>query len=326
MGVGCNDATTYSCFNNNTTGSNNTAMGAGALSRNTTANDNTAIGYQAGYSNTTGDSNTYLGETAGYTNSTGNRNTFIGRRAGYTSNLAGTQQNTFVGWGSGQDMTSGAKNTIIGSFSGVQGGFDIRTQNNRIVISDGDGNARIRVNDVGITDIVGDAPGNPIFVANNNNNSTPNGIGIQFNSASPNNTTQWAIQFGDSSVFRFRVWSNGNVVNSNNSYGSISDIKLKENIVDATPKLNKLMDVKVRNYNLIGENTKQIGVVAQELEEIFPSMVDISHDLDSEGNDLGTTTKSVKYSVFVPMLIKAIQELNTKVEAQALEIATLKGN
>ena len=71
----------------------------------------------------------------------------------------------------------------------------------------------------------------------------------------------------------------------------------------------------LRNYNLIGETTKQIGVVAQELETLFPAMVDESLDKDAEGNDLGTTTKSVKYSVFVPMLIKAIQELKAEFDA-----------
>jgi len=104
------------------------------------------------------------------------------------------------------------------------------------------------------------------------------------------------------------IYGNGNIVNANNSYGALSDIKLKENIVDATPKLDKLNQVRIVNYNLIGEEQKQLGVIAQELEQIFPSMVDESPDRDKEGNDLGTTTKSVKYSVFVPMLIKAIQE------------------
>jgi hypothetical protein len=42
--------------------------------------------------------------------------------------------------------------------------------------------------------------------------------------------------------------------------------------------------------------------VAQELEEIFPSLI--------ETNEQGY--KGVKYSIFVPMLIKAIQELNDK--------------
>ena len=67
------------------------------------------------------------------------------------------------------------------------------------------------------------------------------------------------------------------------------------------------MKVKVRNFNYINdaEKTKQIGVIAQELETVFPSLV----DEDSEG------TKGVKYSVFVPMLIKAIQELKAELDA-----------
>jgi hypothetical protein len=113
----------------------------------------------------------------------------------------------------------------------------------------------------------------------------------------------------------FRVEANGNTKNTNNSYGALSDVKLKENIVDASPKLADLMQVKVRNYNLIGETTKQIGVVAQELETVFPSMVDESNDRDEDGNILETTTKGVKYSVFVPILIKAIQELKAEFDA-----------
>ena len=106
----------------------------------------------------------------------------------------------------------------------------------------------------------------------------------------------------------FRIESNGNVKNTNNSYGALSDIKLKENITDATSKLEDLLKVRIRNYNIIGEDVKQIGVIAQELEEIFPSMVDENQDRDNKGNLLETTTKGVKYSVFVPILIKAIQE------------------
>jgi len=127
----------------------------------------------------------------------------------------------------------------------------------------------------------------------------------------------------------FAVNSNGNVQNTNNSYGSLSDAKLKENIADATPKLESLMRVKIRNFNLIADEakTKQIGVVAQELEEIFPSMIEEHIDYtfesyvredgvtDSRGIPTGTVTKEVKYSVFVPMLIKAIQELKAEFDA-----------
>ena len=58
-----------------------------------------------------------------------------------------------------------------------------------------------------------------------------------------------------------QVLGNGNVQNTNNSYGAISDKSLKENIVDATPKLANLLRVKIRNFNLIGDSTKQIGCI-----------------------------------------------------------------
>jgi hypothetical protein len=105
----------------------------------------------------------------------------------------------------------------------------------------------------------------------------------------------------------FQVLANGNAQNTNNSYGAISDERLKENIVDASPKLIDLMQVRVRNFNLIADETKskQIGVVAQELEQVFPMMIEET----TQG------TKSVKYSVFVPMLIKAIQELKAEFDA-----------
>jgi hypothetical protein len=114
---------------------------------------------------------------------------------------------------------------------------------------------------------------------------------------------------------RLLIAGNGNVTNVNGSYGAISDAKLKENITDATPKLESLQQVRIVNFNMKGDEQKQIGVIAQELEQIFPNMVDETIDRDTDGSDLGTTTKNVKYSVFVPMLIKAIQELKAEIDA-----------
>ena len=57
----------------------------------------------------------------------------------------------------------------------------------------------------------------------------------------------------------------------------------------------------------------------------MPNMVDENVDTDADGNELGTTTKTVKYSVFVPMLIKAIQEQQTQIDALQSEINLLKG-
>ena len=139
-----------------------------------------------------------------------------------------------------------------------------------------------------------------------------------------NNTASYHLVCTTGGSDRLFIYGNGNVVNSNNSYGSLSDLKLKENIVDATPKLDKLNQVRVVNYNLIGDEQKQLGVIAQELEQIFPGMIDESPDRDAEGNDLGTTTKSVKYSVFVPMLIKALQEQQQMIETLQAKVAALE--
>ena len=54
-------------------------------------------------------------------------------------------------------------------------------------------------------------------------------------------------------------------------------------------------------------------------------MIDETPDFDTEGNILETVTKSVKYSVFVPMLIKAMQEQQTIIEDLKTRIETLEG-
>jgi hypothetical protein len=149
------------------------------------------------------------------------------------------------------------------------------------------------------------------YYATNDANNTTEGFFLGYSSGAGAN--------------RIIIYSNGNVVNANNSYGPLSDIKLKENIVDATPKLDKLMQVRVVNYNLKTDpQLKQIGVIAQELEQVFSGLVDEHSDKDAEGNDLGTTTKSVKMSVFVPILIKAMQEQNQIIEELKNRIIALE--
>jgi hypothetical protein len=116
----------------------------------------------------------------------------------------------------------------------------------------------------------------------------------------------------------FQVWTNGNVQNTNNSYGAISDIKLKENIVDANSQWDDLKALQVRNYNFKPETNQQthpqIGLVAQEVELVSPGLVSESPDRDEDGNDLGTVTKSVNYSVLYMKAVKALQEAMERIE------------
>ena len=128
--AGSPDSGGWATLNVNTTGSYNTAVGNAALSHNTTGSSNTATGYQAGYSLNGADGNTLVGYQSGYS--------LVG--SGYN--------NTFIGRGAGYYMT-GTKNTILGGYNGNQGGLDIRTSSNYIVLSDGDGNPRMYINGSG---------------------------------------------------------------------------------------------------------------------------------------------------------------------------------
>jgi hypothetical protein len=102
------------------------------------------------------------------------------------------------------------------------------------------------------------------------------------------------------------VDSAGSLFNRTGTYGTISDITLKENIINATPKLQDLLKLKVRNFNFIGKNEKQLGFIAQEFEEVFPNAVNTDTGLgDMNGK------KVVKTTVLIPMLVKAIQEQQT---------------
>jgi hypothetical protein len=125
-----------------------------------------------------------------------------------------------------------------------------------------------------------------------------------------------------------RVKGDGDLQNTNNSYGAISDSKLKENIVDAGSQWDDIKDVRVRNYNFksstgYGTHT-QIGVIAQEIETVSPGLVKESNDEDADGNSLGTTTKTVSYSVLYMKAIKALQEAMDRIETLEAKVAALE--
>lgn len=108
----------------------------------------------------------------------------------------------------------------------------------------------------------------------------------------------------------------GDILNANNTYGALSDERLKSNIVDASSQLDDIMAVQVRRYTLNATGETHIGVVAQELEA--SGMSGLVGE-DEEG------MKSVKYSVLYMKAIKALQEAVTRIETLEAEVAALKG-
>ena len=326
----------------NTTGSYNTAFGNGALASNSTASNNTAVGYQAGYTNSTGLYSSYFGFQSGYL-ATGTGNTFIGYQAGYNS--TGTL-NTFVGNsnGAGNLVTTGSKNTILGGYNGNQGGVDTRTASNHIVLSDGDGNPRLVIDGNGhsrLSTAQGSMAlsGNQHITFNNYNTNYiqsfehgggtgPFGLNIEYTDLAPNTNGNGFLACQDISAVRLIIYSNGNVVNQNNSYGAISDEKLKENIVDSGSQWDDIKALRVRKYSLKADELdapNKLGVVAQELEAVgMAGLVIESPDLDKDNNDLGTITKSVNYSILYMKAVKALQEAMERIETLEAKVQALE--
>jgi hypothetical protein len=243
--------------------------------------------------------------------------------------------NLVVGTGSGNEgltiYAGSANSAYIGLKSAAntsfQGGweYDFATNDLYTYIN---GTMRMRINSSGQFMVGVTTPNNAAYTINSSGTGgswirgTGTGDAVY---VSESKGAQW-LYYGlnQSGTNTFYVLENGNVRNTNNSYGAISDIKLKENITDATPKLNDLLNVKIRNYNLIGDTTKQIGVIAQELEQVFPSLIESNSTMATETNTIPETIKSVKYSVFVPILIKAIQEQQALIENLTIRLAALE--
>ena len=136
--------------------------------------------------------------------------------------------------------------------------------------------------------------------------------------------TQEVLQIFKNNVEAFRINVAGNVTNKNNSYGALSDAKLKENVVDASSQWEDIKAIQVRNYDLVETGDHHLGVVAQEVEQVSPGLVNDTPDRDEEGNDIGTVTKSVNYSVLYLKAVKALQEAMERIETLEQKVADLE--
>ena len=138
--------------------------------------------------------------------------------------------------------------------------------------------------------------------------------GTFLSSRNVSGTSASAQIFGNAG--ELRVLGNGNVQNTNNSYGQISDFKLKQDIVDASSQWSDIKNIRVRKFRFKSDPLMplQIGLIAQEVELVSPHLVEETKDTGMDGADLGTTTKGVKYSVLYMKAVKALQEAMERIE------------
>jgi hypothetical protein len=149
----------------------------------------------------------------------------------------------------------------------------------------------------------------------------------------PNDATRYFLYCAGGVTGRAIIYANGNIANTNNSYTAISDLKLKENIVDAGSQWDDIKALRVRKYSFKEENASeptQIGVIAQEVEAAGMSgLVYETADQDTaeDGSfvDTGEVTKIMKYSILYMKAVKALQEAMERIESLETRIEALEG-
>jgi len=320
-----NTAVGYQASYSNTTGINNVAVGYLALANSTTANFNVAVGKGAGSNITTGSYNYLVGRDTGGSITTGIFNHGFGvdclatvTDGGYNVGMGSSalryttgSQNTAVGQQAGKEITTGSKNTILGRYNGNQGGLDIRTSSNRIVLSDGDGVPVQYIRNAST------------FVLNEWRHSAGSiagslSFGNSYNEASSTDALLKGYMGGD---FHIVAQSNGvYLTNGATSWTSASDERVKdiiENIDNAVTKVNGLRAV-IGKYKTDDEAARRAFLIAQDVQAVLPEAVTQKDD------DIGTL--GVAYTDIIPLLVAAIKEQTQTITALEARIAALESN
>ncbi len=296
MGIG------YRALTAQSGSSDNIAIGYDALVRQTTgANGNIAIGSYAGRAVVSSASTSQLiaighnvadnssGALAGY------QNTFIGYNIASTANIAGAFQNTAIGGSTLTNLSSGDDNVALGKGAAPD-------------ITSASGNICIGV-DAGDAVTTG---GNNIYIGKSttaDGGSHDTAIVIGYNSTSKGNATGF-----------INAGSGGNYAGNNSSaWSTTSDRRIKKNIEDNNTGLDKINQVRVRNFEYrlpeevdselpqsaaINKEGTQLGVIAQEVMEVLPDIVDQE----------STGCYSVNPDNMTWYLVNAVKELSAKVE------------
>lgn len=332
-----NAAVGRNALQNNTTGLNNTALGTFSMFGSTTGFDNTAVGLNALYSNTTGNSNVSLGMNALFGNATGSYNTGLGRSSDVLSNNLNyasaigafarvTTSNTLVlgALGAGKDgvVSSVDDQVVIGATSRndtiANTVFHVAGVSNFSSKIYATGGAQISTGQVlslgpdsESTDRLSIYRFNPAFdesifrIAIGDNVQTfgePTADEFQVGRLNPDNSYNPV----------FRVAGNGDVIASGymqaTAFNVSSDRRLKTNIQvqDTGSVLSRLEQLQTYSYEYLANPNlgRRIGVIAQEIQNLFPEAVATRAD----------GMMSVDYSALGAMAAMGVGQLSKQVK------------
>ena len=267
-----------------TTGSQNTFVGLGSGVVNTTGDGNTFFGTYSGIQSTTGAGNQFSGNSSGFSNTTGNDNVFEGSSSGFNNSTGSS--NVFMGKLSGQYNETGSFNTVLGANSGF------------------DTNSRGLVNATAL--------GSNILLTTNNTVVLGNNANVGIGTSNPSQKLDVVGNINASGEVR----ASGVVLTS--------DRRFKQNVRPLTSALSSVLALRGVRYewNALGvqhggtAGASQVGVIAQEIEKIYPELV----STDKDGY------KAVNYAQLTPVLIEALKEQQAQIEVLKAQNAALKAD
>jgi len=262
----------------------NSFFGSYSGYKNVDGSQNTFIGMSSGYSNKSGSQNTYLGFMSGRSNTTGFSNCFLGTYSG-DKNVEG-YGNTYLGFESGKNAT-GNSNIFIGNRAGynetgnsklyidnsstssplIYGDFHKNhvTFNGKISIASGMSNTTIenlRHKHEGLIEDflsinVKEGSDNPVLISESGRISIgSNDVCLRHTAE---NDSTYLIVDGIALKYGDPFWH------------SASDQKLKKNISPLTKSLHTFLNLNFYSYQYKNTNQTRYGILAQEMEDIFPN-------------------------------------------------------
>ena len=294
----------------------NTYVGASAGAAATTANDNTAVGafaFDAG----TGANNTAVGSGAlGNASNSGTDNVAVGKDAAV--GLTSGYDSVYIGHNAGLGATSGYSNTCVGeqsaggatmsgnenTFLGRASGYSVSSGSNLLLLGNNAGRAS--------------APGgnhtdgnNSIVVGNNLSENAYIKIDWTVTSDERDKTDFTALDLGLDFVKSMKPYTFRWDQRSDYGDSTADNYKVTDQTPDGTHKKDQL----------------DVGFKAQDIEALEKAA---GYKISDKTNLVASLTKDetqygLKYSKFIPILVKAIQEQNTLIETLTARVATLEG-
>jgi hypothetical protein len=222
-------------------------------------------------------------------------------------------RNTGISYVRISDGTSGPTSGLRMGMSGSGNAYIINDATTKSMSLGTEGTTRLRIDNnghVGINDL------SPDMMLHVKQDQANRAIRLEHNST----TDYWDNGVGTTTKnykFYYNNLFRADISSVDGAYTQSSDRRLKREITDMEPVLNKVMQLQPSTYHYVDNSQdapRSTGFVAQDVEPLFPNLV----------RDMEDGYKGVVYDGFAVVSIKAIQELNEKVQQLQNEVNALK--